>query len=404
ALGALAREHYQTADLELAVIGITGTNGKTTTSYVLEHIFRSRGFRTGVVGTVTHRWPGHVEQASMTTPDCLKLHELLSRMDKDGVEMVIMEVSSHALDQNRVAGIRFDAGVFLNLSQDHLDYHCDMEDYFQAKAKLFFSAGKPKKIKAVINTDDPYGHRLLKSLPEVMGFGLNHSVETALTGRIIKNSPKGIVMECASGDKEWTVCSPLCGRHNASNLLAAQGAALAMGLEPEDFAALNAAGQVPGRLEKIENQAGLDIYVDYAHTPDALENVCSSIKSMGFDHITVLFGCGGNRDKSKRPLMAGAVCRYARKVYLTSDNPRSEDPLDIMADIRPGLGSCVEVHEEPDRARAIYRAVMDMVPGEVLLVAGKGHEEYQEINQRKRFFSDADELRKALGMRNKKGC
>ncbi len=396
ALGELARALYNTDRLKLAIIGITGTNGKTTTSYLLEHILQSSGFKTGTIGTVNYRWADKVIEASMTTPDCLRLHEMLSLMDKDGVEMVIMEVSSHALAQDRVAGIDFDAGVFTNLSQDHLDFHEDMQKYFQAKSKLFLSPQRKESFKAVINADDEHGRILLKSISGAISFGFRESGSVKLKGRLLQNDRTGITMECLYRDKKWIINSQLTGRHNGSNLLAAQGAALSLGLDPEHFVCLEASGQTPGRLEKVENECNLDIYVDYAHTPDALKNVCHSLKSLDFDRLIVLFGCGGNRDKSKRPLMGMAVASLSDVVFLTSDNPRDEEPIDIIEDIRPGLNGCRKLIIEPDRRKAIEMAVNFMKPGDALLVAGKGHETYQEVKGIKSPFKDVQELKNAL--------
>ncbi|MFP4084537.1 MAG: UDP-N-acetylmuramoyl-L-alanyl-D-glutamate--2,6-diaminopimelate ligase [Desulfonatronovibrio sp.] len=402
ALGDLARAMYGTDRLSLGLIGITGTNGKTTTAYLLEHIFQKSGFKTGVIGTVNYRWADKILDAAMTTPDCLKLHEMLSIMDKDGVEMVIMEVSSHALDQNRACGIDFDAGVFTNLSQDHLDYHRDMEKYFQAKSKLFLNPEKKSSFQAVINADDKYGKRLISSVPRAMGFGLHESVRLDLKGRLLRNDRTGISLECAYKGQQWVIHSSLCGRHNGYNLLAAQGAALSMGLGPEHFACLESFGQTPGRLEKVLNDLNLDIYIDYAHTPDALENVCLALKGLDFERIIVVFGCGGNRDKTKRPLMGKAVAALADVVFLTSDNPRDEDPESIIEDIKPGMSACSELYIEPDRSRAIKMAVDFMKSGDALLVAGKGHETYQEVKGLRSPFSDVRVVEQALGETRKK--
>lgn len=399
ALGELARAMYGTDRLSLGLIGITGTNGKTTTAYLLEHIFQKSGFKTGVIGTVNYRWADKILDATMTTPDCLKLHEMLSVMDKDGVEMVVMEVSSHALDQNRACGIDFDAGVFTNLSQDHLDYHQDMEKYFQAKSRLFLNPERKNSFQAVINADDEYGKRLIKSVSRAMGFGLHESEQVDLRGRLLKNDRTGISLECLYKDQQWITDSSLCGRHNGYNLLAAQGAALSMGLGPEHFSCLDSFGQTPGRLEKVINELNLDIYIDYAHTPDALENVCLALKGLDFNRLIVVFGCGGNRDKTKRPLMGKAVAGLADVVFLTSDNPRDEDPAGIIEDIRPGLTGCLRLYVEPDRGKAVKAAVDFMSPGDALLVAGKGHETYQEIRDIRSAFSDLRVVKQALADR-----
>ncbi len=396
ALGELARAFYHTDGMKLVIIGITGTNGKTTTSYLLEHIFTCCGFKTGVIGTVNHRWPGRIIDASMTTPDCLRLHEMLSCMDREGVEMVIMEVSSHALAQNRVAGIDFNAGIFTNLSQDHLDYHEDMTRYFQAKSKLFLNPERKSHFRAVVNADDEYGRILLNSIPKALSYGMKDPERAGLWGRLTKNDRTGISLECRHKDQQWQVNSSLSGGYNGYNLLAAQGAALSIGLGPQHFTCLESFGQTPGRLEKVPNQLNLDIFVDYAHTPDALKNVCFSLGSLDFDRLIVLFGCGGNRDKSKRPLMARAAAEFADVIFLTSDNPRDEDPMLIIEEMKPGLNGCKEIYIQPDRRKAIEAAIMFMKPGDALLVAGKGHEVYQEIRGVRRPFSDAEEIRKAV--------
>ncbi len=396
ALGELARAHYHTDRLGLSIIGITGTNGKTTTSYLLEHIFQNNQLKTGIIGTVNYRWSGTVLDAPTTTPDCLMLHEVLSRMDKDGVEMVVMEVSSHALAQDRVAGVGFDAGVFTNLSQDHLDYHQDMNQYFQAKSKLFLNQKNKESFTAVINRDDEYGRRLLQSVPRAMSFGMEGQVSDHLQGRIDKNDRHGLNIDCIYKDKSWTIKSALCGLHNGYNLLAAQGAALCMGLEPEQFQCLEYAGQTPGRMEKVGGRHDLDVYIDYAHTPDALEKVCLSVKNMGFNRLIVLFGCGGNRDKSKRPVMGLVASKLADAVFLTSDNPRDEDPLKIIEQIRAGINGYSELYVEPDRRKAIKMAIELMHPGDALIIAGKGHESYQEVKGVRSSFSDAEEAGKVL--------
>ena len=398
ALGELAAAYFDTKAKNLTIIGITGTNGKTTVAFMLERLLTGAGRRVGLLGTVTYRWPGFALDANMTTPDCWQTHELLSNMAGAGVDTVVMEVSSHALDQQRVAGLDFGVAVLTNVTQDHLDYHGTMDAYFRAKSRLFDEVPKDGKA-CVVNTDDPYGRRLAERLPGAIGYGLllpNAGQGPWLSGSVRAATAKGLNLAMAFGDQRWDLESPLIGRHNASNLLAAQAAGLALGLKPRKMKALADFKGVPGRLERVENPRGLAVFVDYAHTPDALENVLHEVRGLDFRRLLVVFGCGGNRDRAKRPLMGEAVCRYADVAVLTSDNPRDEDPLAIMADVKPGLTTCPGVMEEPDRRAAIAMALNEMRSGDVLVIAGKGHETYQEAQGRRSHFSDTEVVRELL--------
>ncbi len=399
ALGELAALHFKTDSLPFPLLGITGTNGKTTTVFLVEHIFKSVGKRVGVLGTVNYRWPGIVRDAPLTTPGCWQVHEYLSEMRAAGVELAIMEVSSHALDQRRIAGLSFDAAALTNVTQDHLDYHKDMEQYFQAKAQLFSKVPHADK-KVVINWDDPYSRRLLGEMPHALGFGLGEIPEgmreRALHGTILSSSVEGLELEMRLGSEVWRLHSPLIGGFNASNLLAAQAVALAYGRTPGDMKSLEDFMGVPGRLERIANNRGLNIFVDFAHTPDALENMLSAVKELDFRRLFTVFGCGGDRDRTKRPLMGQAVCKYSDVAVLTSDNPRHENPVDIMNDVRPGLRNCPMVLETPDRRMAIATAIQEMCTSDVLVVAGKGHEAYQQIGDEKRPYSDQQVIRELL--------
>ncbi len=398
ALGLLAAARYGAAEQELVLAGVTGTNGKTTITYILEHILAAAGKKTGVMGTIEYRWPGFSQVSNLTTPGCLKVHELLAAMARDGTRYAVMEVSSHAIAQNRVQGLRYDAAVFTNLTQDHLDYHKDMEAYFAAKSRLFTEYLKDPS-GAVINYDDPHGRRLLDMLPGATGYGLTGAPEgvDALAGRLVSYSAAGMELEIGFRGRLWTIVSPLIGRHNALNLLAAQGAALALGLSVEDLSSLKDFHGAPGRLERVVNPQGLDIFVDYAHTPDALENVLRAIRELRIGKLIAVFGCGGDRDRTKRPLMAEAVAEYAGLAVLTSDNPRHEEPLSIMADAAPGLARAKASIMEPDRKKAIAAAIGEMRTGDVLVIAGKGHENYQQIGDEKFPFSDAAVVREILG-------
>lgn len=398
ALGELARAHFGTDCMDMKLVAITGTNGKTTTSYIIEHLLSEAGRKVGVLGTVTYRWPGFSVDAKLTTPDCWMLHELLANMHKADVDAVVMEVSSHALDQYRVAGLDFDVAVISNLTQDHLDYHGDMETYFRAKAKLFNEYPSEDKC-CVINYDDPYCRRLLDQCENAVAYGLGDpgaADSQSLQGRILSCTGKGLHLECGFKGKTWQVESPLIGQHNAMNLLAAQAVGLCLGLNCKDMRSLNDFAGVPGRLERVPNDRGLHVFVDYAHTPDALINVQKTLKELDFDRLITVFGCGGDRDRAKRPLMARAVARYADVAVLTSDNPRTEKPEAIMDDARPGLKDCVMMLENPDRQTAINMAIREMNENDVVLVAGKGHEDYQVMGDVTLHFSDTEAVLKAM--------
>ncbi|MGE4551469.1 MAG: UDP-N-acetylmuramoyl-L-alanyl-D-glutamate--2,6-diaminopimelate ligase [Desulfovibrionaceae bacterium] len=397
ALGDLAAAFFHTKNLKLRLVGVTGTNGKTTTAYLLEHLLTAGGLKTGLMGTVAYRWPGFSLDARLTTPDCWTLHELLANMERSEVDAAVMEVSSHALDQHRVAGLRFDAAVFTNLSQDHLDYHHDMETYFRAKARLFTECPAPDKL-AVINYDDPAGRRLLDMLPGAVGYGLTPAPDgvAALRGEILRHSVAGMTLRMTWGGRSWDLDTHLVGAHNAQNLLAAQAAALGLGLPQRELRKLADFTGVPGRLERVVNPFGLDIFVDYAHTPDALDKVQTALRELNPARLITVFGCGGNRDRAKRPLMAASVAKHADVAILTSDNPRHEPPLKIIEDAAPGLAGCPETHIEPDRAAALALAARLMQPGDVLLIAGKGHETYQQIGDERRHFNDVEVMSQAL--------
>lgn len=404
ALGRLARRYYKTDVACPQVVGITGTNGKTTESYLLEALYRSLGRSVGVLGTVSYRWPGHEEEAPLTTPGCLALHSLLARMQAAGTELVFMEVSSHALDQERTAGIAFSGALLTNVTQDHLDYHTTMDDYFAAKLRLFLpedEGGVPLGDKVLAaNADDPYGRRVLALREGAVGFGLAEPPVQGsrhLRGNILSLSPQGVSMRMQWEGQSWDLTSPLVGGFNAMNLLGAQAMGLALGLRPEDFEGLTTFAGVPGRLERIGSAADLNVFVDYAHTPDALSKAISALRDAGFARIVTLFGCGGNRDRTKRPIMGETVAALSDAAVLTSDNPRDEDPEAIIADVLPGLGRCPEVLVEPDRREALRRALGLLSPEDALLVAGKGHETYQLIKGIKHPFSDQAILREYMG-------
>ncbi|MCF8103881.1 MAG: UDP-N-acetylmuramoyl-L-alanyl-D-glutamate--2,6-diaminopimelate ligase [Desulfohalobiaceae bacterium] len=394
ALGQLAAASCGTEVMASTLVGITGTNGKTTIAHGLDHLLQGAGKSCGLLGTIAYRWPGHEQEAALTTPGCLELHRLLAEMQSLGVETVCMEVSSHALVQQRVAGLCFDLALFSNLSHDHLDYHSDMEDYFQAKSRLF-ALHKGKRPFPILNLDDPYGQRLAAAARPGLGFGLKPAAVKDydfLQGRLIRLSREGIDLEMTYRGQKWRISSPLLGRHNASNLLAVQATGLKLGLSPDELASLSGFPGVPGRLERVRTPFGAHVFIDYAHTPEGLRSVLKAIREIDFERVIVVFGCGGDRDRAKRPLMGRAVAENSDLAVLTSDNPRSEDPLSIMQEVLPGLEGKSRVIQEPDRAWAIELALHEAGPGDAVIIAGKGHETYQDINGEKKPFSDREKV------------
>ncbi len=399
ALGQLLGAAHGTEHLPFPLIGVTGTNGKTTCTYLLEHLYRSTGKKTGTMGTVSYRWPGHDEAAPLTTPDCLTLHASLAAMRDAGVDAAFMEVASHALDQKRVAGLTFAAALFTNLTQDHLDYHGDMETYFQAKMRLMRDVPAKNKL-IVANADDPYGQRILGEFPQAVGYGTAPAhAGPFLHGAVRSNTPEGLSIDLAWGAERWNQTSPLVGRHNAANLMGVMALALGMGFKPADFACFSNFYGVSGRLERIP-APGLGVFVDYAHTPDALVRAQEALREAGFARLITVFGCGGDRDATKRPIMGDAVARLSDIAVVTSDNPRTENPDAIIDGIMPGMAVALQtpgrVHREPDRRKALELAVRLARPGDALLVAGKGHEPYQIIGTVKHPFSDQAILKELL--------
>lgn len=401
ALGALASAAYGTADSGVSLLAVTGTNGKTTSTYLLEAVLRAAGRVPGVVGTVEYRWPGHEEPSPLTTPDTLALHGMIAAMGEAGADTAVMEVSSHALEQNRIAGLSFNGALFTNLTQDHLDYHKTMEDYFSVKARLFTPQDRggimPDSAALAVNVDDPYGARLAAANPSIVGYGFTPSANAAVRGEVLAQSREGLRLRVTAKGETWELASPLVGAFNAYNLLGVQAMAVAMGLDAACLQALSAVGGVPGRLERVPNARGFSVFVDYAHTPDALDKALRALRGAGFARIITVFGCGGDRDRTKRPCMGEAAAALSDVVVLTSDNPRTEKPCAIMDDVRPGLAKAKSVYEEADRKRAIILALDMLQPGEALLIAGKGHEPYQIIGDTKYPFSDQQVVKDYLG-------
>jgi len=395
----LADTFYGHPSRRLKVVGITGTNGKTTTSFLLRSMLRMEGIDTGLVGTLG-AWVGadeHVELAN-TTPDAILLQQLLARMVDRNLGAVVMEVSSHSLVQRRVWGIDFDVGVFTNLSQDHLDYHVDMASYGDAKAMLF-EALAPEAV-AVLNADDPFSEELARrTRASVMRYGFHGAVHAR--GEVSRSDAEGSAFRLVAAARGLTIPleTRLVGRHNVANALAAASAALALGVAPAAVrTGLTALTAVPGRLQPIECGQDFRVLVDYAHTPDALEKVLSQLRPLTRGRLAVVFGCGGDRDRGKRPLMGAVAARLADDVYVTSDNPRSEDPASIVQEILRGIGPDVRCRlvEEVDRREAIRQACRAARGGDIVLVAGKGHETTQTLGEQVLPFDDCAVTREVL--------
>lgn len=391
----LAAAFHGFPSARLKTVGITGTNGKTTVSFLVEHLLRTHGRRPGVLGTVSYRYDGYEEPARETTPGPLDVQRILARMVEAGCDWSVLEASSHALDQKRVEAVEFEAGVFTNLTQDHLDYHRTMDAYFRAKARLFESLS-PQRL-AVINTDDTCAGRLCAlTRAKVLTYGIDAQADfRAADVRLgVDGTSFGLVHE----GRTSPVRSPLVGRHNTYNALAALATLTGLGFDLESsIRALERFAGVPGRLESVDEGQDFRVFVDYAHTPDGLLNVLKCLRESAPKRLLVVFGCGGDRDRGKRPQMGRIAAEWADLVYITSDNPRTEDPGVIAAEVRDGVPPGREgVRTVLDRARAIRQALLEARAGDVVLLAGKGHEKVQVIGERAIAFSDRLEAEKVL--------
>lgn len=399
AMGRMAAAFHAYPARNLRTIGVTGTNGKTTTAFLCKHILDAAQRRCGLVGTIKYVVGDREIEAPRTTPESPDLQALLAEMRDEGCKSVAMEVSSHSLVQGRVSGVEFDVAVFTNLTQDHLDYHKSMESYFEAKALLFESAAaqEHKVCRGVVNADDRFGHRLVERFTKklkILTFGFGASADFRATD--LHTDAQGSRFHLAARGRSYLVRLPLIGNFNIANALASLAATAALGLEVRAaVAALASAPQVPGRLERVPAKRSFQVFVDYAHTDDALRNVLSTLSNLQPHRLLVVVGCGGDRDRAKRPLMAAVAEEFADWTILTSDNPRSEDPEQILADMRAGLRA--DHHEViPARDEAIRRAVDLAEPGDLILIAGKGHETYQELASGRVPFDDSKIARRAI--------
>jgi len=414
AMASIAARFYSNPSQGVCLIGITGTNGKTTTAFILETILVEAGFKTGVIGTLNYRYCGKTFHNPVTTPESIDLQEILSRMQKAKVTHVIMEVSSHAIDLQRVRNCAFDTGVFTNLTQDHLDYHRTMGSYFACKKRFFTriltTGPKASKAVSVINIDNERGRELKKALlTGVITTGKSDGADISAAG--IEERISGISGTLKIKGKGYSFSSNLVGSFNLENILSAAGAAESLGVDP--FTIVRGIGEckgVPGRLERVEPAFGRHVFVDYAHTPDALESILRTLKTQAPKRIISIVGCGGDRDRSKRPIMGRIAATMSDLAIITSDNPRSEDPAKIISDLLQGIESSL-YHEydkknlepgfivngfyvEPDRKKALEMAVKVSRPGDIIVAAGKGHETYQILNNGTIDFDD----RKILGL------
>ena len=412
ALGLMASQLYGNPTRHLKLVGVTGTNGKTTVTHLAASLLEAQGHQVGLLGTVGYVFGKERREASHTTPAPVQLQEMLSEMVRAGTDVGVLEVSSHALALDRVAGCEFDIVVFTNLTQDHLDFHHTMDDYFQAKLQLFTDyvadGQKSGPKRALVNVDDPWAPLVLQQCTvPVWTFGIHaqadiqaEEVQLGMDGTtFMVNSPLG----------RMTVTSQLVGEHNVSNMLAAIGVGLEMGMSPGSLEqALQSVSNVPGRFERIQEGQDFTVVVDYAHTDDALQRLLEAAENIKQGRIITLFGCGGDRDPGKRSKMGQVAVKKSDLVIVTSDNPRTEDPQAILADIEKGIEALPQearcsYQTIVDRAKAIQGAIEEAKSGDLVLIAGKGHEDYQILGTQKVHFDDREEARKAIRQRRRSG-
>lgn len=403
ALAAVAQRYYKFPDRDMSVVGVTGTNGKTTVTHLLKHLLNGDQ-RVGLLGTISYDLGVRTVPAYRTTPESLDIYGLMAQMRDAGCKHAVMEVSSHGLDQQRVRGLRFGAAVFTNLTRDHLDYHKTFEAYFAVKSRLFTGeTGTPPKV-SIVNLDDAYGERLAARISaEVKGtrlvtFGENARAQVRAENVVLNFADTTFRLVWPGGAMD--IVSPLVGRYNVSNLLAAIATAWGLGREPAVFLArLRAFKGVAGRMERIDEGQSFNVFVDYAHTDDALRNALGMLRAITPGRLIVVFGCGGNRDRTKRPLMVRAVQDAADFAVATADNPRTERLAQIFDDMRAGVTTPEKITWIEDRRRAISLALDTCKPGDCLLIAGKGHETYQEFADTVFPFDDRQVARELIGIK-----
>ncbi|HEX7316084.1 MAG TPA: UDP-N-acetylmuramoyl-L-alanyl-D-glutamate--2,6-diaminopimelate ligase [Pyrinomonadaceae bacterium] len=407
ALALAAAEVHGNPSRELKLVGITGTNGKTTTAYLVASVAEAAGVSTALVSTVEYRVAGERMAALHTTPEASDVERLLRRAVDAGCSVAVMEASSQALDLHRCDALRYEVAAFTNLTRDHLDYHGTMEAYFNAKRRLFDgSLGEPPRT-SVINVDDEYGARLYEGLKvagrRVLRYGLDEEAE--VTARGVEFSLGGTRLTLRTPEGERELLSPLVGRPHVYNILTAAACAHALGLGLEEtVAALAKCGGAPGRFERVAHEGDFSVVVDYAHTDDALRNVLRTARDVAAGRVITVFGCGGDRDRTKRAPMGEAAASLSDVVIATSDNPRTEDPESILRDVEEGLRSAGRPYLKiTDRREAIFRAVAEARAGDIVVVAGKGHEDYQIVGTEKRHFDDREVAREALAELKGKG-
>ena len=404
-LGAMARKRLAEMASEMAghpthalkMIGVTGTSGKTTTTYLIQHVLNYANIPCARLGTNGGEFRGNSVPTANTTPDAITLQTWFAEVRGQGAQAVVMEASSHALHQDRCWGVAWDSVCFLNLSREHMDYHPTLDHYFEAKALLFtahslYSRGLGKTVHAHANGDSSFGKRLISSEPGIEPFSVPDQI------RKVESGAFGLRFEVLLAGNWLPVECPLFGAFQTENILAALSVSVGVGVDPATACrALKSFGGVPGRMEFIPNSKGLLVFVDYAHKPEALEKVLMAIQGGG--RIWTVFGCGGDRDRSKRPVMGEIAARLSHHVILTSDNPRSEDPRAILSEIEAGMDTRTNFEVIPDRRAAIEHAIQAAAPGDIILIAGKGNEDYQLIGSEKRHFDDREEARRALTLR-----
>ncbi len=406
-LSGIAASFYGDPSNDLYLVGVTGTNGKTTLTYLLESIWMRQNFRTGLIGTIENRYCGVKDSSVMTTPDAIELAKILHDMREAGVENVSMEVSSHSIDRKRVYGCNFDCAVFTNITQDHLDYHGTFENYYEAKKKFFTEVLKNshKRSKtAVINMDDSYGKKIYREIgTDKLGYSATNPASDIYASDI-RYLEEGITAFVHTPWGKIQLNSGLIGKHNLYNLLAAIAVSVNQ-IQDTDKVQSSLSGKIviPGRLEKIESNTGLNVFVDYAHTPDALENILNTVRPLTNGKLITVFGCGGDRDRSKRPEMGRIAYELSDIAIVTSDNPRTESPGEIIKDIEKGIRktddkSCIVIR---DRGEAIEKAIEISTPEDFVIIAGKGHEDYQVIGTEKQHFDDRETARKYIKEKEK---